>query len=45
MGYEIDMEREDVCEQGTDDQELQAAQQSNFERIGGELAGALDGFL
>ena len=45
MGYELDMEHEEICEQGTDDAELQAAQAANFERIGNELAGALDGFL
>ena len=45
MGYELDMEHEEICEQGTDDAEQQAAQAANFERIGSELAGALGGFL
>lgn len=45
MGYELDMEHEEICEQGTESPELQAAQRANFDRIGSELAGALDGFL
>ena len=45
MGYELDMEHEEICEQGTESPELQAAQAANFERIGSELAGALGGFL
>ena len=36
MGYELDMEHEEICEQGTESPELQAAQRANFDRIGND---------
>lgn len=45
MGYELEMTEDEICDQGTDDAELQAAQAANFSRIGRELADALSGLF
>lgn len=45
MGYELEMTEDEICDQDTDDAELQAAQAANFSRIGRELADALSGLF